>query len=367
MTERPRKRKMKKDEKWAAREINKIAAEEEKKSKRNQNPFHSIRSMMGNTWAAIFVLLGAREAGKSYSVMEYFLNSWKRDGIPFYWLRLNEASMNKLLKNKAEKLVDADLARRFKLDLTVRGNNVYDGGKKMATVLALSTFANDKGVGYYDKDFLKNPKMEYHIALDEFELEKTQRSQGDIAYQFIQQIENLIRSTKERLKIFLIGNTLEEASDILAMIGFIPERFGRYKLKSKRTIIDYIPPSEAYKARRRGTIQEILAGGHSNFTNEIDTDRSLVTKERLIKPTAVVVFARDARFTIWDDKVVAPYNGEKTQTVIAMRPYLDLVFQQQLRDHIIGLFDLRAFLFRNLITFKRFQKEIALIKPRKGG
>ena len=62
--------------------------------------------------------------------------------------------MRKMLANKAEKLVDADIARRYNLQLTVKGNNVYDHGKKMATVLALSTFANDKGVALFDKDFI---------------------------------------------------------------------------------------------------------------------------------------------------------------------------------------------------------------------
>ena len=57
------------------------------------------------------------------------------------------------------------------------------------------------------KDFLKNnPQMYYHICLDEFQLEKTQRSQGDICYQFVNQLENIVRSTKERMRIFLIGN-----------------------------------------------------------------------------------------------------------------------------------------------------------------
>ena len=62
--------------------------------------------------------------------------------------------MSKMLANKAEKLVDADIARKYDLQLTVKGNNVYDHGEKMATVLALSTFANDKGVALFDKDFI---------------------------------------------------------------------------------------------------------------------------------------------------------------------------------------------------------------------
>lgn len=329
---------------------------------------NTFRSLLGNgNWAWIFCLLGARETGKSYAVTEYFVKKWKQKGIPFYWLRLNEASMKKMLNNNAEKLVDADIYRRYGLNLKTKGNIVYDNGKRMATVLALSTFANDKGVALFDKDFLNDEDMYYHICLDEFQLEKTQRSQGDIAYQFVQQMENLVRSTKKRMKIFLIGNTLEEASDILTLFNFIPEEFGRYKIKKKRAVIDYLPPSEAYKARRKGTIADLLMGEVSNFTNEITVDKTLVCKNRLIRPTGIISFTKDKamNFTIWDRKVIAPYNGEKCALNIAMRPYLDLVFNQQQRDNVITLFDTRCFLFKNLITFKKFQKAIAEIKPRK--
>ena len=211
----------------------------------------------------------------------------------------------------------------------------------MCTVLALSTFANDKGVGYFDNTFLNDPEMRYHICLDEFQLEKTQKSQGDIAYQFIQQIENLIRSTKDRVKIFCIGNTLEEASDILAMTNFIPETFGRYYLKKKRIVIDYLPPTKAYKARRDGTLQSILAGDVSNFTNEIAFDRALITKQRLIKPTSIIVFDKTTKFTVWDSNVIAKYNGEQCKTIIAMRPYQDILYDPITRDKIIELFDNR--------------------------
>lgn len=331
-----------------------------------QGEWYGIRSLLGNgNWAFFYILLGARESGKSYSVMDYFVKKWKEKGIPFYWLRLNEASMKKMLNNNAEKLVDPDLYRKYNLKLTVKGNVVFDHGKRMATVLALSTFANDKGVALFDKDFLNDEDMCYHICLDEFQREKTQKSQGDIAYQFVNQMENLVRSTKKRLKVFLIGNTLEEASDILTLFNFIPEEFGRYKLKSKKAVIDYLPPSEQYKERRKGTVADILMGEQSNFTNEIAFDKTLVTKQRLIRPSYIIDFDKTTKFTLWDGKVIAEYNGEQCHQHVSMRPYLDLLFNQSARDNIIALFDTRSFLYKNLITFKKFQKEISLIKPRK--
>lgn len=337
-----------------------------------KSEWKSIRAALGcSDWAWFIALLGSRETGKSYAVTEFFVRQWKKHGIPFTWLRLNEASMKKMLANNAEKLVDADIYRKYDLKLTVKGNNVYDHGKRMATVLALSTFANDKGVALFDKDFLNTVcptghKMYYHIALDEFQLENTQRSQGDIAYQFVMQMENLLRSTKERMRIFLIGNSLSTASDILTMFNFIPEDFGRYKLKSKHCYIDYMEPTEAYKNRRKGTVADLLAGDCSNYTNKIDFDKSLVLpKRRLHKPTAIIHFSKTEKFTVWDDNIIAIWNGQKCKNNIAMRPYLDLPYNPVMRDNIIQIFDNRGFFYKNLISNKKFQKEIALLKPRK--
>lgn len=342
----------------------------ERKRRYMQKEWYGIRACLGCTWAWFYCLLGGREAGKSYSVTEFFVRQWKKHGIPFTWLRLNEASMKKMLANNAEKLVDADIYRKYGLKLSVKGNTVYDDGKKMATVLALSTFANDKGVALFDKDFLNQlsptgHKMYYHICLDEFQLEKTQKSQGDICYQFVNQMENLVRSTKERMRIFLIGNTLEECSDILSMFNFIPEEFGRYKIKRKHCYIDYMEPTDAYKKRRQGTVGDLLAGETSNFTNKVDFDKSLVTKERLIRPVMVIHFSKTCKFTVWNDNIIAQYNRENCKSHIAMRPYIDLLFDQKMRDQVIQMFDMRAFRYHDLISNKKFQKEISLLKPRK--
>lgn len=346
--------------------LNDVITSEKKAKIFKQGEWYGIRSLLGNAnWALFYIILGSRESGKSYAVMEYMVRQWKEKGIPFYWLRLNEASMKKMLANDAEKFVDADLYRKYNLDLTVKGNSVYDHKKKMATVLALSTFANDKGVALFDKDFLSDPNMEYHVCLDEFQLENTQRSQGDIGYQFVNQMENIMRSTKSRSKIFLIGNTLQEAADILCLFDFIPETFGRFKIKKKRCVIDYLPNSEAYQQRRKGTIADILMPNQSNFSNVVKFDESLVIKKRLIAPTSIIVFNKETKFTIWDGNVVSEYNGEQCKSVIAMRPYQDILFNTKARDDIIARFDARTFYYKNLITVKKFQKEIQLIKPRK--
>ena len=134
----------------------------------------------------------------------------------------------------------------------------------------------------------------------------------------------------------------------------------------KRAVIDYMEPSDAYRTMRKGSIADILLPNNSQYTNVIDTDRSLIYKGKLISPHLVIKFSKDKSdwYTIWDNNSVTQFKGEK-KPVIAMRPYIDELFDSKLRDTVIQSFDTRSYVFRNLITFKRFQNEIMILKPRK--
>ena len=358
------------------------ADEKQKRKKVKDYEWYSLRHMLSYAnWAIFYILCGGREAGKSYCCTDFFCRQFVNKGIPFVWLRLTEAASRKLLQNNAEKLVDPDLRRKYNLDLYTNGSNVYHvvrrsepdaqgktrvlEKKLFARVYNLSTFYNDKG-SIFDKDFLNDPNMRYNIAIDEFEREKGEKNTFDITYSLVNQLENLVRSTKDRVRIFFLGNTLESASDILCAFNFIPEEFGIYKLKSKRCVMEYIEPSEAYKQRRKGTIADILLPEASTFTNKIDTDKSLISKEPLITPKCVIKFTKDKShwYTVWNDNVIAKYKGEKKKA-IAMRPYLDEIFSVDQQKQMITLFDTRSFNFRNLITFKQFQTDMETLKPRK--
>lgn len=379
--------------------------------KKDKLPFYRLRSILGYDYMIYYFLLGGRMAGKSYAVTDFYVHQFFEYGRPFYWLRLTEAGTRKLLNNNAEKLVDPDLRRRYNLNLKTRGENVYnitidDNGVEhktlMCKVLALSTFYSDKGQGFFDLEYLqKTPNAYYNICLDEMNREANEKNSFDIVYAFANEIENIVRNSKHNIRIICIGNTLQEASDILCAINFLPDHFGRFKLvknkkkliemikeykkaKSskeyqiihekykdydfgKRAVVEYMEPTEQYKAMRNGSAAEILAGNSSTFTNEIQIDNSLIARhKRFEKPTAIIKFhkERESWFTVWDGNVIAPYTGQKA-SVIAMRPYLDSLFNPDLQKQIITLFDTRAYLFRDLSTFKRFQKELQILKPRK--
>lgn len=331
-----------------------------KKRERKSTEWYSLRPLLGYTDCMFYVIIGARERGKSYAIMEYCLRQWKRLKKPFTWMRLTEASTKKMLQNNAAQFVDADLYRKYDLELTVKGQRVYDHGELMATILALSTAFNDKGVAHFDKDWDGG----YNIVLDEFQLERGQRRTVDFFYNLTVQLENLVRSQKDKVRIFMIANSTSECDEMLSMgFNFIPQEFGIYHLASKRCVMDYIENSEEYAKRRKGSVGDILAGNTSNYTNKIEYDISLIHKGRLHAPSYIIQFSKDSAdwFTIWDSCIVAPYNKEK-KPKIAMKRYIDTLFDTERRDAVFEMYDARAFKFTSLLVKKRFAYYLSLIK-----
>lgn len=332
--------------------------------KRAAARFYKLNSILGNNWAMFYVILGGRMTGKSYSLTDYLCNQKKKKGanVQNYWMRISETSTKAMLANKAERLVDIDLVRKYNLDLTTKGANVYDHGKHFMTVLPLSQFAKLKGVAFYDKDY----KGEINIVLDEFQLEQGERRTSfDILYNFIGMIENTVRTTKNNIRIFIVGNTLEEASSILKAFDFLPEKFGRFYLKRKRCIIDNLEPTEEYLKDRYGSAADILGGKTmSNYTNELRKDLSLIDKSRKNNPVAIIKFGKELKeqFLLWDKNIITFYKKQPIKNVYAMRPYLDEFFSVERRKKVIELFDAKALKFDSLITLSYFQAELEKLR-----
>lgn len=334
--------------------------------KRANARFYNVNSIFGNDWAMFYVIVGGRMTGKSYSITDFLCRRKKKleDQCKNYWMRISETSTKVLLQNKANKLVDPDLYRKYDLDLSTKGMEVFDHGKPFMTVVPLSQFGKLKGQAFYDKDF----KGEYNIVLDEFQLEQGEkRTSFNILYNFIGMCENIARTTKSKIRIILLGNTLEEASTILKAFNFLPEKFGRFYLKSKRCVIDNLEPTEEYLKDRKGSAADILGGDSmSNYTNEIRKDLSMIYKGPLSKPTGVIRFGKDPSewYTIWDNNRIRKYKNEKIKEEyhISMRPYLGTYFSKEKQKMVIDLYDAKYWKFTNLIVQSYFQEALTFIR-----
>ena len=337
-----------------------------KRKKHKQSRWYTkeLKSLLGNVWAMFYAILGGRMTGKSYALMDYMCNQKrkKKEQCKLYWMRISETSTKFMLANKAEKLVDPDLVRKYKLELSTKGMNVYDHGNLFMQVMPLSAMGKLKGNAFFDKDY----QGEIIIVLDEFQLEQGEkRTSFDILYNFIGMIENIARTTKNKIRIFLVGNTLEEASGILKAFNFLPEGFGRFYLKRKRCIIDNIEPTEEYLKDRKGSAADILGGNEmSNYTNELKKDLSLISKQRLYNPQFIIKFGKtkQSMFLVWEDNVVTRYKGQSIKSIVAMKPYLDDRYNPERRQIIIDMFDAKALKFDTLITLSYFQSELQRIR-----
>lgn len=332
--------------------------------RRANSRFYNLNSLLGNDWAMFYVIVGGRMTGKSYSLTDFLCRRKDKlkDLCKNYWMRISETSTKAMLANKADKLVDPDLKRKWDLDLTTKGMDVFNRGEHFMTVVPLSQFGKLKGVGFYDKDF----KGEINIVLDEFQLEiGERRTSFSILYNFIGMVENIARTTKTKIRIFLVGNTLEEASTVLKAFNFLPEKFGRFYLKSKRCVIDNLEPTEEYLKDRKGSAADILGGDSmSNYTNELTKDTRLIDRSRTKQPTAIIKFSKDRGnwYTVWDGKIIKRYNNEKLDRVLAMRPYINEHYQPEIRKMVIDQYDVKFWHFNNLITQSYFQGELEMIR-----
>ena len=232
------------------------------------------------------------------------------------------------------------------------------------TVVPLSQFGKLKGVGFYDKDY----QGEYNIILDEFQLEiGEKRTSFDILYNFIGMCENIARTTKSKIRVFLVGNTLEEASSILKAFNFLPEKFGRFYLKSKRCVIDNLEPTEEYLNDRKGSIADILGGDSmSNYTNELTKDRSMIETSRTKRPTAIIKFQKDCGhwYTVWDGHIIRKWNREQLDEsrIFCMRPYLGNFYSAERKKQVLTMYDNKVWKFANLIIQAYFQDELAMVR-----
>lgn len=344
--------------------IVKVKTAREKRGKSSRWYAQNLRSLLGNQNCMFYCILGGRMTGKSYALTDYLCNQKRKKGdqVKNYWLRISETSTKALLANKANKLVDPDLVRKYNLELTTKMMDVYDHGKLFMTVLPLSGMAKAKGVAFYDKDFTG----EINIVLDEFQLEQGERKTSfDILYNFVGMVENIARTTKSKIRIFLVGNTLEEASTILKAFNFLPEKFGRFYLTRKRCIIDNLEPTEEYLKDRKGSAADILGGDSmSNYTNELKKDISLIHKGRLTTAQYLIKFGKEKnkQYIVWDNNVITRSKGQPVKKVIAMKPYLDNRYSPESKTMVLEMFDSRAYKFDTLITLSYFQGDLQTIR-----
>lgn len=359
-----------------------LKKDDKAKKHQRQSAFVNLRSLMGNTWAKYYVCIGAAQSGKTYAASKIGIHMKKRlgDKCKWYWLRLTETSARKLLQDNGVKLIDADLVRKYGLKLKTKGNNVYDENDKsytspLVTVLPLSTVYSDKGSSYFDKDF----DGDYFIIFDEMNRDTYagEKVTFDITYNLKRQLENLLRNTGSKqskahsAKVLMLGNTMSEASDVMLSFNFVPNpgQFGRYKLRNKKLVMDYLPLTKEYIRMREGSVVDMITTqNESGFTNTVEADLTQIDPKPTSKPQVIIKFTDDKStwYTIWDRGVIKKWNGEQIHATIAMRRYLQgETYNNETVRSVYEMFDNKSFRYKNYYTQVSFRHELEKLKPQR--
>jgi hypothetical protein len=338
------------------------------------------RTVFGMIWLFL-IMCGGRGCGKTFSTQNYLLRRFFKHGEPCVWMRLKESSTRKLMANDGHDFIDPGLIEKWKLadkKIEVKGNSMYIDDKEFCRFLTISTFYQDKGIAGLNKTSkMKKPddptakaaitkavKKYKSIVIDEFQLEKSERVTVDVVYGLVNQLETICRHDTDR-RIIMLGNTLEEAGDVLAeCFKFIPDKPGIHRLTNKRAVIWSIEDSDEFKKAREHSIAGILAPEESTFTNTVHSDLDLITRKPIGKQTQIVRFSQTKYFTICGNVVTCQRVSDKSSLpTIVMRPYMPgYAYYKDRVKQIIEAAQQRQLMFDRLITLKLFMKEIQLIK-----
>lgn len=353
--------------------------------------YYTTRSLMGVNWANWFWLCGARGRGKSYSVIDTYLSYCRKYGqenCKCYYFRVSDLSVKAMLMNKGAKAIDAKLVRKYKLEITTKGNVLYNKGQPLITFYPLVSAAKQgKGVAEYDDEFLGNRPIDpktgkpikrfIFMIIDEFQMAEglEKKSIGSPVEQFKMYFENILRDQEDldyrAVMIFGCANAVSECSDFLAQLcGFIPEKPGRYYLKRKHMVVDNIVNSKAYLEKRKRSVGADIMNydDDANYTNVVkrDLDTLMQKRRRLRKVTALIKFSKEKKdwFCLYDGQVIRKYRGEcvSRSLNLPMKRYLDESYAAESVNAVIQRFDARNFLFADLISQATFAAKLKEIK-----
>lgn len=333
-----------------------------------QRTWFSSRAIQGYNWARFYALVGGRGAGKTTDIQRFLVKQWREKKTVFTWLRLTDAEIKKIKQNNARSAFDPVVVAQFPElnDLKVKGDDLYCQGQLLCQFKSLSTFHNDKGSALYDA-LIDNWS---YILLDEMNKAQGARSSGDTVYQFANMLETVLRTKKSKIKVFMIGN-LEGLSSMMAgVFGWIPleGKFGIYKLRKKKAVIQYFDDTEAFKRQKAESTSSLIDSNSSTFTNVLAYNTELIEKRaRLMRPLYRIVF-NDCSYTVWntqsDHQLITKDNKTKVPVPysIAMERLLDVRYDKKMKEKVVQFVNGRFYHFKDLITQELFRQSMAQMK-----
>lgn len=375
------------------------AAEAERKANefRKTGLYITSHPMMGYDKEFVhFIFAGARGRGKSVLSLDAAIDSCKKYGYEnnkIFFFRLSDTSVKSLLANGANDLIDPLLIHKYDMEISRKGNVVYDHGKKLLEVYALASAAKNKGKALYDWAFLNDRPIDpktgkpikrfIWLILDEFQiaegLERKDMAAKSTASLWRIYTETIVRDQEfldyPAIRCIYCANNVAECSTFTSeMWGYYmsPGDFRVVKCRRKNAVFFNVPNSEAYiDKRKRGVMGSITNfDDDSNYSNEVKMDLSMIKprKRQLHKVTALIKFGKekDKWFCIYDGQYVRRYRKETVSKnlIIPMIRHLDDMFTDELVKDVFERYDANAFIYADVISLANFRARMKELKTR---
>lgn len=352
-------------------------------------------ALMGYHNITDYVVIGARGRGKSVFSLDAAIGCAEKYGyenVKIFYFRVSDTSVKAMLANKGAKAIDPILMHKYNMDITTKNNILYNRKKPLIEFYPLVTAAKvGKGVNLYDAEFLNKRPLDYRtgkpikrfifMIIDEFLMAEgvERKTVGSPVAQFKIYREAILRD-QERLdydavKIFYLANAVSECAEFMGtLFNYIPTPgdFGIKKLSRRHCIVWNVPNTEEYIAKRKRSYNADIIDFENdpNYTNVIKRDmESIMPKsQRLNKVTMVLMFSKYPQdwFSIYDDKYIRTYRKEsiKKDLYVPMRRHLDGLFNPDLVKNIFDMYDVKAFMYADIMSQAKFGVQMKLIRSK---
>lgn len=334
-----------------------------------------------------FILTSVRGIGKTVIALDLAIilkRKYGEENVKVYYFRINDNSVKSLLK--PDKAVDPYLMDKYDMDITIKGNKVFNHGKLLYEAYALVSAASvGKGVNLYDCNYFKGchqgGKKRFIVTIwDEFMQDDGvgKKSIGDPVKQYIIYKEALLRD-QERLDYnavynILLANNVSECANVTGQLyNYIPNpnNYKRVKLTRKYAVFWNVEPTEAYIDKRKKSYNaNTIDYEHDPNYAKVERDLSMIKQKRtqMHKVTALIKFTKDKRewFCVYDDKYIRQWKGEMVakSRVITMRRHNDEFFRTDLVATIFDLYDSKSFQYADILSMAAFTARMKELKAK---
>ena len=223
--------------------------------KKLKGTFINLSKLMSFSWANIFIVIGARDYGKTYFFKRKLTKDFIYQHKKFIVVRDTIEACEKIAEEKGIKFF-GDIFKENKHlhekhTYNITGMSINIDNKLAGEIMPLSAFYKYKG-NYYDAE---------NVLFDEFIPESVQAYRGNRARQFVNTIETIVRD--RNVNIYLTANALDLGNDILEIldIKIKNNKYGYYCNKEKGVVVYYAPDSEEFIKRKKNSIAGKIAKG----------------------------------------------------------------------------------------------------------